>query len=266
MAIRTIFSMAEDCAAGRRLGWSEFIRDYGEITRTLLLHYFPVLQPDLAEHIAGVFQRARLEDNAWFRGLKFSNEREFLVAFRELLFAYSREHARLPVPELSLEQMREIMKDLSVVEREVLWLFMKGYTAEQIAPIMSNAEATARAVKQVADQRLIEIVPAATRDAFNISARVLIEAAEKAGRPECLPWKTFNNIINGQISWRERELAEAHILQCFYCIDRFTSFQEMIQLRKTCQPWTSAQVEPVLDSLHLPAEKSKGLFSRILAK
>lgn len=266
MAIRTIFTMAQDCAAGQRLGWSEFVRDYGEMTRQLLLNYFPVLQPDLDDHIAGFFLRGRASDNAWFKGLKFNNEREFMMAFRDLLFAYGREHARIPVPELSLDQMREIMKDLSVVEREVLWLYVKGYTAEQIAPIMSNAEATSRAVKEIADKRLAEVLPAATRDAFNISARVLIEAAEKAGTPSCLPWKTFNNIINGQVSWRERELAEAHVKDCFYCIDRFTSFQEMIQLRKTSPPWNAERVETVLAKLQLPAEKSKGLLSRILAR
>lgn len=266
MPVRTIFTMAEDCAAGRRLGWSEFVRDYGEITRSLLLHFFPVLQPDIAEHVAGVFQRGRINDNTWFKGLKFANEREFMMSFRDLLFAYGREHARIPVPELSLDQMREIMKDLNVVEREVLWLYVKGYTAEQIAPIMSNAEATSRAVKQVADERLAQVLPAATRDAFNISARVLIEAAEKAGTPECLPWKTFNNIINGQVSWREREVAEAHIKECFHCIDRFTSFQEMIQWRKTAPPWPQEQVDPVLAKLQLPAEKSRGLLGRILAR
>jgi hypothetical protein len=258
--------MAQDCVAGERLGWQEFVRDYLGMTRQLLQHYFPVLQPELAQHGAGVFQRARANDNAWFKEVKFQNEREFLMSYRDLVFAYARTVARVPTPELSLDQFREVVKDQTVVEREVMWLFLKGYTAQQIAPMMMNAEATSNAVKSVADQRLKDLFPAMTADAFNISARTLIEAAEKTKTDDCLPLKTFNNLINGQLSWRERDLAEQHIRDCFYCIDRFTSFQEMIRLKKDAKPATDAEVEPVLNNLGFAAAKKKGLFAKILGK
>src|SRR5579884_98321 len=98
MPIRTVFQMSEDCARGERQGWFEFIRDYAPLGRTLLQHYFPSLDPEHAQHQLGVFRRAAEDQNQWFRGLHFSNEREFLMSFRELVFAYGREHARLPAP------------------------------------------------------------------------------------------------------------------------------------------------------------------------
>ncbi len=258
--------MAQDCAAGERLGWQEFVRDYLGITRQLLQHYFPVLQPELYQHVIAAFQRARANNNAWFKEIKFQNEREFLMAYRDMVFAYARTAARVPTPELSLEQFREIVKDQSVVEREVMWLFLKGYNAQQISPMMMNAEATSNAVKAVADQRLRDLFPTMTADAFNISARTLIEAAEKTKSDECLPLKTFNNIVNGQITWRERDVAEQHIRDCFYCIDRFTSFQEMIRLKKDEKQASEAEVEPVLDKLGIATPKKKGLFAKILGK
>ena len=45
MTVRTIFTMAEDCGRGERLGWHEFVRDYTPITRVLLEQYFPMLKP-----------------------------------------------------------------------------------------------------------------------------------------------------------------------------------------------------------------------------
>jgi hypothetical protein len=258
--------MVQDCAAGERLGWQEFVRDYLGITKQLLQHYFPVLQPEIDQHVLGMFQRARANDNAWFKDLSFQNEREFLMAYRDLLFAYARTVARVPTPELSLDQFREIVKDQTVVEREVMWLFLKGYSAQQISPMMMNAEATSNAVKAVADQRLKDLFPAMTADAFNISARTLIEAAEKTKTDECLPLKTFNNIVNGQITWRERDVAEQHIRDCFYCIDRFTSFQEMIRLKKDAKPASEADVNPVLEKLGIAAPKKKGLLAKILGK
>ncbi len=265
MAVRTIFSMAEDCAHDQRPGWYEFVRDSGAITRTLLTHFFPTLAPEVESHIAAVFARARANGSAWFSTLKFSNEREFLVAFRGLVFAYGREQEHVPAPHISLEQLAEIMKDLPVVEREMLWLFIKGYDAPQIGSIISNLETTAAVVKKVADERLQAVIPGSTADAFVLSARVLIEEAEKKKSDKCLPLKTFNDMINGQLSWRERDLTEEHIKDCFYCIDRYTSFCEGIRLRKDAQPLPEAQIEALLEKMGAPAKKSKGLLAKLFS-
>jgi hypothetical protein len=265
VAVRTIFTMAEDCARSERLGWQEFVRDYAPLARILLNHYFPMLAPEIEIHVAAVFQRARAHDSAWFRQLKFQNEREFMMTFRELVFAYGREVARVPAPQLSLEQVRSIMKDLPVVEREALWLFIKGYDAARIGAMIMNSEATAQAAKTIANERLQQVLPSATSDAYNISARVLIAEAEKTGGDACLPLKTFNNLVNGQVSWRERELAEQHIRDCFRCLDRYTSFLEMIRLRKDAQPLGESGINPILAQLNLPAEKGGGIFSKLFA-
>jgi hypothetical protein len=266
MAIRTIFSMAEDCTAGRRLGWQEFVRDYAAVGRRLLEQYFAVLKPEIDQHVAALFQRARAKDSAWFHTFEFSNEREFLMAFREMVFAYGREVARMPVPEISLQQYMEIVRDLTLIERELMWMFVKGYDAPQIAPIMMNAAATAEAVKKIADQRLREVVPAASSSAFDTSSRVLLEAAEKAKTPECLSLKTFNNIINGQITWRERELAEEHMLKCACCIDRYTSLNEMIRYRKDAEPLGEEHVEAIVATLGVSEAKPKSLFARLFSR
>ncbi len=258
--------MAEECARGERRGWGEFVCDYAAISRLLLSQYFPVITPEMDIHVASVFERARAADNGWFATLKFSNEREFLMAFRELVFAYGREAARVPAPEMSLEQLREVMKDLNVVEREILWLYVKGFTADRIAPIMANLAATAEAVKRIADERLQQVLPGASADAFNVSARVLIEAAEKTQGDKCLPLKTINNMINGQVTWRERELAEEHIKDCFYCIDRLTSFNEMIRFRKEARPPPQQEIDAILAQLNLPKAKGKGVLGRLFAR
>ena len=66
MAVRTIFTMAEDCARDQRLGWYEFVRDYGTIARTLLTHFFPTLAPEADVHLPAVFARARANGAALF--------------------------------------------------------------------------------------------------------------------------------------------------------------------------------------------------------
>lgn len=258
--------MAEDCAQGERLGWEEFVRDYSGFARMFLTHYFPVLNPEIEDHVTAVFHRARANNNHFFVGLKFANEREFAVAFRDHVFAYGREAARLPIPQISLEQVREVLKDMPVVEQQMLWLVIRGFDASKIGSMLMNADATARDVKSKADERVRKIVPAASPDALVISARALMEAAEQAKTDSCLPLKTFNNIINGQITWRERDVAEKHVAACFYCLDRFTTFQEVVRMIKDQQHAPEAYVESVVTKLDLPTKKKPGLFAKILGK
>lgn len=258
--------MAEDCARGERLGWAEFVRDYSGFARSFLTHYFPVLIPEIEDHVVSVFRRARANDNQFFQGLTFTNEREFAVSFRNHVFAYGRETARLPVPQISLDQVREVMKDLPVVEQQMLWLFIRGFDAAAIGRILMNADATARDVKAKADERVRKIVPAASPDALVISARALMEAAEQTKGDACLPLKTFNNIINGQITWRERDVAEKHVASCFYCLDRFTTFQEVVRMIKDQQHASEDYVDSAVAKLDLPAKKKSGLLAKILGK
>jgi hypothetical protein len=266
VAVRTIFAMAEDCARGERLGWEEFVRDYSGITRGMLSHYFPALAPEIEEHVVAVYRRARANNNAFFQGMKFANERDFACTYRDFVFAYGREAARLPVPQISLEQVRGVMKDLAMVEQQVLWLFMRGFEEAQIAPILMHADATARSVREKAEERVRTIVPDASPDALVISARALMEAAEKGKTDACLPLKTFNNIVNGQVSWRERDVAEMHIASCFYCLDRFTTFQEMILLLKQQQKASEEATEKIVAQLDLPAKRKAGILTKILGR
>ena len=287
MAIRTIFSMAEDCARGERLGWAEFVRDFAGIARSLLAHYFPTLIPDLDEHVVAVFRRAGGHPSAptpgggaWFVGLSFTNEREFMMAFRDLVFAYGREQSRAPAPPIAPDQLRAIMQDLMLLERELLWLFIKGYDARHIAAIMMNAAVTAEAVQRVVAERLQAVLlgpspqrgktgfvgdSGAAPEALTLSAPVLMQMAEQSKTDSCVSLKTFNNLVNGQLSWRERELAEEHMSNCFYCIDRFTTFQEMVRLRKDTLQLSPPQVEAILAQLPFAAGKPRGVLSRLFA-
>ena len=258
--------MAEDCGRGERTGWEEFVRDYSSMTESMLTHYFPALAPEIEDHVVAVFRRARANNNSFFRELKFANEREFACAYRDFIFAYGREVARLPVAEISIEQVRGVMKDLPMVEQQVLWLFMRGFREEQISPILMHADATARSVQQKADERVKAIVPDASQDALVNSARALMEAAEKIKGDSCLPLKTFNNIVNGQISWRERDVAEKHVAGCFYCLDRFTTFQEIVKEMKDRQPASQSATEKILGQLGLPAKGKGGLLAKILGR
>ena len=274
MAIRTVFTMVADCARGDSQGWTELVRDFGGIARNLLTRYFPAFAP-IDEHVVGVFRRAGAQDGAWFAGLQFTNEREFMMAFRDLLFAYGREQGRLAsqrsqpgsttAPAITLDQLRLITQDLMLLERELLWLLIKGYDAQHVAAIMMNAVATAEAAQRTAAEKLQALLPGATPEVLTRSAPALMEMAEQSKTDACVSLKSFNSLVNGQLTWREREAAEGHMNTCFYCIDRFTSFQEMVRLRKDTPPLSPGQVQAILAQLPVGPGKPRGVFSRLFA-
>ena len=249
--------MVEDCSRGELLGWQEFVGTYLSIARRLLLHYFPTLAPELDAHLTRLCRHARENGNAWFAELRFANEREFLMELRALVFAYARAAARVPAPAFSLEQAQELLHDLSVVHRELLWMFVKGYDAAHTADMLMNAEATSGELNQRTRDRIAQVVERGASD--------LLLAAEKASTPDCLPLRTFNNLINGQISWQERDEAERHFRDCLYCLDRFTSFQEMIWYGRNAPPLGEPQVQRILRELGLSLKK-KGLVARLFSK
>ena len=155
--------------------------------------------------------RAYANDGESFPELKFPNEREFAMAFRELVFAYRRAAARLPKPEISLDQFREIVKDLPVVERQLLWLCVKGYSAAEIAPDDDETGSDIRdAVKEIADKRLAEVLHGSDeRGVHGVGAGADGSGRRRRRRISAYRCGTYNDLVNGQITWRERELCGA---------------------------------------------------------
>lgn len=262
MAIRTIFNTVEDCSRGMYQGWHEFVRDYAPIARKLLSHYFPALKPNVDAGVADVFTRARQNDNSWFRSLRFDNEREFAMSFRELVLASGRSGARRTSLNLSPDQVFTSLAGLTLVQREFFWTFLKGWDVQQASAMLMNASATSEATSQIVDERLAQLGPATER--MNI-ALLATEAAQSRRQSDCLPWKAFNNVINGQISWSEREACERHIQKCARCLDGFTAFQEMIWLQKVALPLADTEAEALVAKLGV-RRATKLLRDRILPR
>lgn len=263
MAIRTIFTTAEGCAKGLRQGWFDFVRDYGAIADVLLAHYYPGLASELPLHMQSVFARANADGNAWFRSLHFSNEREFSMAFRQLVFVYGNHSQRMTPPEISADSLVQAQEGLMLVQRQIFWLYLRGWSADEASSILTNAASTAQEVRQLADERLALIITQGSPTNRLAAARGAMESSEHAHTADCLSWKTMDNIINGQIAWRDRQASERHMNGCNHCLNAFTSFQEMIWLRTSAKPLPQAEIDSIVRTLHV--QGPKGLFSRLLA-
>lgn len=261
MPIRTIFDTVRDCTRNERQGWVEFIGNYEPMARTVLTLYFPALLHDLDTAVAAVFLRAHGEENAWFQALQFTNEREFAFAFRELLVDHGNTTARLPLPALSAGLIDKMMEGLATIQRELFWVFLRGYSVEQASAILMNASATAAQTHDVMNEHLTKAFPGVERA---LVLQAAMNTARSTATADCLCLKTFNNLINGQIAWHDRERAEEHIARCLNCLDRFTAFQESIWLRRTMGAAAEQVVQQVLSHLKIYGVK-KSMFGKLFS-
>jgi hypothetical protein len=87
------------------------------------------------------------------------------------------------------------------------------------------------------------------------NGRALGSAAAAAAGAECLPPKTFLDMIDGRTTWQGRDQLERHVTRCWHCIDHFCRLVEVVEVLRGSQPLSDAEAAPFHELLSVQAEK-----------
>jgi hypothetical protein len=87
------------------------------------------------------------------------------------------------------------------------------------------------------------------------NGRALGRAAAAAAGNECLPPKTFLDLVDGRTTWRGRDQLERHVTRCWHCIDHFCRLLEVVELLRGNQPLADAEAEPFRQLLGVRVKK-----------
>ena len=87
------------------------------------------------------------------------------------------------------------------------------------------------------------------------NGRALGRAAAAAAGAECLPPKTFLDMLDGRTTWRGREQLEQHVTGCWHCVDHFCRLVEVVEVLRGNQPLSGAEAAPFGKLLGVAAEK-----------
>ncbi len=270
--VHTFRDMIEGCRRRDAQSWREFVTGYLPLARHFLLQYFPGLSgPNASGNVErllpGVFAGTLDDDGSFFRSFTGRAEREFMVHFRRYVLGRGRTLAELPAPAappVTLEVLEAALKEFSALQRQVAWLFMLGYPPDTVAPILNRKEGTTAEVVRTAQERLRTAMESWSEESLRSSGPALVEAVASRESQDCYPYLTVHRIVDGQISWRDRERILNHLAACFFCVERFCTFQEVVYFSRKSPAPSETETEAVLAALNLPSPaKKKSLLAKL---
>ncbi len=237
--IYTCYEMVRDCRADRPEGWSYFLTNYVPVVRKLLVHYGGAQAPAVEEVLAGL----RKPESSLFASLEPSPERWFVGELRQTVVA----GLALPAPAmpLDLETVAAAFQPLTLVEKQATWIEAMGYGPPETGAMLRMAPATVEKIRGRAAELLRSAVDTWSRTLLPENGPALGRAAAAAHTGDCLPSKTFLDMLDGRSTWRTREQIERHAGACWHCIDHFCRMAEVIHLLRGMQPLPEAELAPL---------------------
>ena len=265
MAVITYHTILSGCPKGEPECWKEFARGYSPYVIFILEHSFPELKQDVAGHVDRVFTRTREGD--FFQAFQGRREREFLLHFRGLVWDYGWSLTETPETLIDRDMIEKITDGFSLTQQQILWMNLQGVAAPTAAAVLLVDAATVAEVLKKANTNLRALLDRWSAHTLAESGRSLVRAARSWSGSDCLSDNVFGKMIDGQMSWHDREKLEQHVRSCFYCVDRFTACREVVYCLRKLPLAEEKDVSRILAAVGIHADgKKKGLLSKLFSK
>jgi hypothetical protein len=254
MAVFTCAEMVEACLANQDAGWKHFVTDYLPFAALLLDRHYPQLITSREDLLREVLLRARDEEREFFREYRGHSEREFLAHLRGLALRVLEEaEPAVPAPEILLpwESFERSFSGLTALERQVVWLFLLCPRAED-APLLLRADRTSvTAMLGRAQEQLRGALDHWSADLLEQNRHLLAAEVRRRETKECPDPRAWLRLLDGQITWRDRQDLERHLVVCWFCVDRLCRFREVMRLSRLVQPLTEIEAQPFAKTIGL---------------
>jgi hypothetical protein len=195
-------------------------------------------------------------ESSLFSAMEAAPERWFLAELRQRALA----ELEFPAPEidLDLETAATALAPLTVVEKQAAWTEGMGYTPQEAGPMLRMAPATVTKIRDRAAELLRANVDSWNRSLLAGNGPQLGRAAAAAATKDCVPVKTFLDVLDGRATWAGREEMERHVSGCMHCVDHFCRMAEVIELLRHVRPLSEEEAAPFYKLLGIEAKARKG--------
>jgi hypothetical protein len=248
--IYTCYEMIRDCRAGRAEGWRFFIASYVPVIRKLLAHYQPGGQVDQAA-LERVLVAVHRPESALFQSLEPSPERWFVAQLRQEVLEQL--PADAPATAIDLETVAAALEPLTLVEKQVAWLETMLYQPAETGVLLRMAPSTAEKIRGKVADLIRGKVDSWSRTILTENGRALGREAVAASGADCLPPKTFLDMLDGRTTWQGRGELERHVTRCWHCIDHFCRLVEVVEVLRGNQPLSDVEAAPFCELLGVSA-------------
>jgi len=241
--IYTCYEMIADCRAGRPEGWRFFVSSYVPVIRKLLARYRPGEPSDLEPVLTALHR----PESALFQSLDPAPERWFVSQVRQKVLEQLTPAA--PAATIDLETISAALEPLTLVEKQVAWLETMLYSPAETGVLLRMAPTTAEKIRGKAAELIRGKVDSWSRNILPENGRALGIEAAAAGGADCLPPKTFLDMLDGRATWQGRGELERHVTRCWHCIDHFCRLVEVTELLRGNKPLSDGEASPYWELL-----------------
>jgi hypothetical protein len=228
VAVYTCYDMVRDCGLNKRDGWRHFCSRYLAAAGEMMDRYAPgrwptgELRPNAYRDLLLSLQHP---ENTFFRSLKPSQERVLLVSLRDyLLERYANENPDAAT--VLMDAIVEGLKELTVVEKQLVWLDTMNYSGQDVGAMMFVDPATVARAREKGGELLRGHLDAWGMGVVASNAVTLRHDVRKLRTEECLDPRIFCDAIDGRLTWETKTGMEYHLAGCWYCIDHFCRIRD----------------------------------------
>jgi hypothetical protein len=254
--IYTCYEMIGDCRAGLPQGWSYFLAQYVPAIRGFLAHYFPELAGDRAL-LERVLRALCQSESSLFQSLDPAPERTFVAELRQHVLREVEAGRAVAAPEISidLETLGVALEPFTLTERQVVWFETMRYGDADTARMLRMSPQTAEKIRVRGAEAIRSRTDSWRSSLLADNGRVLGQAAAALSTKDCLPAKTFFDVIDGRATWRGRETMEGHVKNCWHCVDYYCRLLEAVDVLRTSKPLSEADTKDYGRLLGIQAPK-----------
>ncbi len=248
--IYTAYEMVKDCRAHSPEGWRYFVRQYVPVIRKLLAHYAP------ESRLEAVLEAVSGPESPLFGSLEPMPERPFVAELRQSVVTGLEPPAASI--ELDLTALAAALEPLTLVEKQAAWLETMAYSPPESGEMLRMSAVTVEKIRTRAAELIRQQAIAWNTRLVAENGRALGHDAAAARGADCLPSKTFLEVVDGRMTWHGRERLEQHVLGCWHCIDHFCRLLEAVEMLRGIRPLTEEEAVPFDRLLGIQAEKRRG--------
>ncbi len=254
--------MIRDCRAGLPEGWSYFLTQYVPAIRGFLAHYFPERAGDGAL-IERVLVKLRAPGSSLFQSLDPAPERAFVAELRQHVLGAVEADRASAAPEVSIEieALGAALEPLTLTEKLVVWFETMRYGDQDTGRMLRMSAETAGKIRARGAELVRGGVDAWRSTLLADNGALLGRAAGGMAGKDCLPAKTFFDVIDGRATWRGRDEMERHVKGCWHCLDHYCRLLEVVDVLRGAKPLPEAEVEGYKRLLGIEARK-RGFWKR----
>ena len=254
MSVYTCYDMIADCRAGKPDGYLFLAHEFVPPLRWLNGRYGG--SKDSLHRLL-----SSLRD---FPPLDPLPEREFLVALRPRVLQHTGwQGGRAQT--LDLDSLSAALAELTLLERQLVWLHILDFDTPEAARIMRVSTDTAVKTLDQANEALRTSLDRWSLDILRANSGILTAQAESSPPGEPVLIRHYLEIIDGRMTWQNRVRVDRALLASWNEVQRFCIVREADAAKRDHPPIPLEQAAPYLELLGVTPPKPS-LLKRLLAR